>query len=83
MEPNNNVAEDVDRLLQAAVWLVVVGLVLMLMYLIAGFQAWSVGLGIFLGGPLLLVGMLLYVISVVRDLYLHNVLGNERDVEQP
>lgn len=80
MEAKNN-PQEIGRLLQIAVWLVAAGLVLVLIFLIVGFQSWSVGLGIFLGGPLLAVGMLLYVISVVRDLYRQNVLGSRSDAE--
>lgn len=75
MEPDNQPAAS-DRLLQAAVWLVVVGLLLVLLFLIVGFQSWSVGLGLFLGAPLLVLGMLLYVVSVIRDLRRHDILGS-------
>lgn len=76
MESDNQAPVASDRFLQAAVWLVTLGLLLVLLFLIVVFQSWSVGLGLFLGTPLLVLGMLLYVISVIRDLRRHNVLGS-------
>ncbi|MFO7313392.1 hypothetical protein [Rhodothermus marinus] len=63
-----NAAASVDRLLRTAVVLAIVGLSCLLIFLISGFAAWSVGLGIFLGVPLLVVALVLYVLVVIRDL---------------
>ncbi len=63
-----NAPASVDRLLRTAVVLAIVGLICLLIFLISGFAAWSVGLGIFLGVPLLLVALVLYVAVVIRDL---------------
>jgi len=63
-----NAAASVDRLLRTAVVLAIVGLSCLLIFLISGFAAWSVGLGIFLGVPLLMVALVLYVLVVIRDL---------------
>ncbi len=63
-----NAAASVDRLLRTAVVLAIVGLICLLIFLLSGFAAWSVGLGIFLGVPLLLVALVLYVLVVIRDL---------------
>ncbi len=57
-----------DRLLSAAIVLAITGLVCLLAFLLRGFTAWSVGIGIFLGVPLLLSAFVLYVLVVVRDL---------------
>lgn len=83
MEPDNQAPAASDRFLQTAVWLVVLGLLLVLIFLIVGFQSWSVGLGLFLGTPLLVLGMLLYVVSVIRDLQRHNVLGSGGKKAEP
>ncbi|ACY47319.1 hypothetical protein [Rhodothermus marinus] len=63
-----NAAASVDRLLRTAVVLAIVGLSCLLIFLLSGFAAWSVGLGIFLGVPLLMVALVLYVLVVIRDL---------------
>ena len=61
------------RLLNSAMLLVAVGLVFLLLFLIAGFQSWSVGIGMFMGFPLLMLGMILYIVYVIRDLYFKGV----------
>lgn len=63
-----------DRLLRTAVGCALAGTACLLAFLVRGFSAWSVGLGLFLGAPLLAAGMLLYVIGVVRDLKRRRVL---------
>ncbi|MDQ7040452.1 MAG: hypothetical protein Q9M35_05885 [Rhodothermus sp.] len=63
-----NAAASVDRLLRAAVVLAIIGLGCLLIFLLSGFAAWSVGIGIFLGVPLLMVALLLYILVVIRDL---------------
>ena len=63
-----NAAASVDRLLRTAVVLAIVGLSCLLIFLLSGFAAWSVGIGIFLGVPLLVVALVLYVLVVIRDL---------------
>ncbi|AEN72358.1 hypothetical protein Rhom172_0414 [Rhodothermus marinus SG0.5JP17-172] len=63
-----NAAASVDRLLRTAVVLAIVGLSCLLIFLLSGFAAWSVGIGIFLGVPLLMVALVLYVLVVIRDL---------------
>ena len=50
-----------------------VGLLCALLFLWRGFTVWSLGVGIFLGSPLLLVAMVLYVIVVARDLRRHGL----------
>lgn len=51
-----------------AVLCTLVGLICVLLFLVSGFQAWSVGIGVFLGFPLLLGGIGFYLAGVVRDL---------------
>lgn len=58
----------VHKLVRAAVIFALVGLVCVLIFLWRGFQSWSVGVGIFLGAPVLTVSMVLYVTAVVIDL---------------
>jgi len=50
-----------------------VGLLCALLFLWRGFTVWSLGVGIFLGSPLLLVAMVLYVIAVARNLRRHGL----------
>ena len=57
-----------DRLVRLAVLLALAGLCCVLLFLLAGFAAWSVGLGVFLGFPLMLAAVVLYLAAVVRDL---------------
>ncbi len=57
-----------DRLVRIAIIVALVGLLCVLFFLIRGFDAISVGLGIFLGMPLVLGGIVLYLIAVFRDL---------------
>lgn len=59
---------SIDRLIRWAVILALVGLACVILFLWQGFAAWSVGLGVFLGAPLLLLAMGLYTVAVVRDL---------------
>jgi multidrug efflux pump subunit AcrB len=68
---------EIDKLVRTAVILAIAGMLLVLMFLIAGFRAWSVGLGVFLGMPVMLAGVLLYVYAVIRDLRYRNVLGDD------
>jgi predicted PurR-regulated permease PerM len=63
-----NAPASVDRLLRTAVVLAIIGMSCLLVFLLSGFAAWSVGLGIFLGVPLLVVALVLYVMVVIRDL---------------
>lgn len=72
-EPNE---KKVDYLVRTAVVLVTAGLLLVFLFLIFGFRSWSVGLGIFLGGPLVMVGVIVYIISVIRDLRHHRVFDD-------
>jgi hypothetical protein len=66
--------ERISRLMRLAVFCTLAGLICVLLFLWVGFNAWSVGLGIFLGIPLLIAGMLLYVGGVLRDLHRRGVL---------
>lgn len=59
---------SVDRLIRIAVISALAGLVCVLLFLWQGFAAWSVGIGVFLGAPLLLIAMVTYVAAVVLDL---------------
>lgn len=57
-----------SRIMRLAVLFIIVGLGCILVYLSRGFSQWTFGVGILLGVPLLLVGMLLFVVQVLRDL---------------
>ena len=57
-----------------AVLCTLLGLSCVLLFLMAGFQSWSVGIGGFFGFPMLLTGVGFYVAGVVRDLRRRNVL---------
>jgi hypothetical protein len=56
------------RLINIAVDIAMVGLVCVYLFLWHGLGAWSMGLGMFIGMPLLLIAILLYVAAVARDM---------------
>lgn len=64
----------VNALVRMAVVCALVGLLCVSLFLWRGFAPWSVGLGIFLGVPLLFAGVLLYLLAVVRDLRQRGIL---------
>lgn len=66
--------KSVNKLIRISVLIGCVGLMCILLFLIYGFQAWSVGVGIFLGFPILLLAVVIYIIAVVRDLKKHDVI---------
>jgi multidrug efflux pump subunit AcrB len=61
-------ADVVSDRINWAVMCTLVGLACVLLFLLSGFQSWSVGIGIFLGFPLLLGGIGFYLAGVIRDL---------------
>lgn len=58
----------VRRQLALAVDCTVLGLVCVLLFLWNGFGAWSMGLGMFIGIPLVVLGVILYLSAVAFDL---------------
>lgn len=58
----------VRRQLALAVNCALAGLACILLFLWNGFGAWSMGLGTFIGIPLLLIAIVLYVSAVAFDL---------------
>ena len=60
--------DPVLRLVRIAVILAVIGLFFMLVFMIAGFNPWSMGLGVFIGTPLVMLAIAFYLIAAVRDL---------------
>jgi len=66
--PENLPSVGVTRLISTAVDIALVGLVCVDLFLWHGFGAWSMGLGMFIGMPLLLIAILLYVVAVARDM---------------
>ena len=58
----------ISGILTLAVHCAVLGLGCVLLFLWQGFGAWSMGLGMFVGMPLLMLAVILYIISVARDL---------------
>ena len=69
--------KQIDRLIRISVILTMTGMLLVLLFLIAGFEAWSVGLGVFLGMPVMLAGVIIYIYAVIRDLRESKVLEGE------
>lgn len=57
-----------DRLIRIAAILALIGFACALLFLVFGFEAWSVGIGVFLGFPILLAAIGLYIVVVIRDL---------------
>jgi hypothetical protein len=66
--PENLPSVGVTRLIGIAVDIALVGLVCVYLFLWHGLGAWSMGLGMFIGMPLLLIAILLYVVAVARDM---------------
>jgi hypothetical protein len=66
--------KNINRLIRLSVILGCIGLFCILLFLLFGFQAWSVGVGMFLGFPVLLIAVILYIVAVVRDLRSHRVM---------
>ena len=66
--PENLPSVGVTRLICIAVDIALVGLVCVYLFLWHGMGAWSMGLGMFIGMPLLLIAILLYVVAVARDM---------------
>ena len=64
----------VTRQLMLAVKCAIVGLACILLFLWNEFGAWTIGLGTFVGIPLLGVAVLLYIGAVVTDLKTRNAL---------
>lgn len=61
-------AADQSRWLRVSVILALMGTVCNLIFLWTGFQAWTVGLGVFLGIPFILLAVVLYLPAVIQDL---------------
>lgn len=57
-----------NRVVRTAVLLAVVGLICTTSFLFTGFRSWSVGVGVFLGAPILLSALVLYIYAVIHDL---------------
>ncbi len=67
-------ATGVSALVRTAVACALIGLLSVLLFLWSGFAPWSVGVGLFFGGPLLVIAVILYLIAVARDLRHREVL---------
>ncbi len=65
---------DVSRLIRVAVLLCLIGLACNLLFLLFGFQAWTIGIGIMVGWPILFTAVVLYLIAVYRDLIKRRIL---------
>lgn len=57
-----------DRLVRIAIVCALVGLTGVLIFLWRGFDAFSVGIGVFFGMPLVLIAIVTYLVAVFRDL---------------
>jgi len=76
-DPTTAGSSSSDRVHTRVRWAVgctLAGLACVFLFLVFGFESWSVGLGVFLGFPLLLCGIGLYLAGVVRDLRQREVL---------
>ena len=67
-------ADAVQSRIQWAVGCALAGLICVFLFLVFGFEPWSVGIGVFLGFPLLLGGVGFYLAGVVHDLRRREVL---------
>ncbi len=71
---NSKESVGVNILVRLSVVSALIGLFCVLLFLWSGFAEWSVGLGVFLGAPLLVVAVALHIIAVMRDLRQRGVL---------
>jgi len=71
---NSKESVGVNILVRIAVVCALIGLFCVWLFLWIGFAPWSVGLGVFLGTPLLVAAVVLYIIAVMRDLRQRGVL---------
>ncbi len=67
-------AEGPDRWIRSAVFLALGGLFFLGVFLVKGFTPWTTWVGIFLGVPLLFLGIALYLVAVFRDLRRRGIL---------
>lgn len=65
---------DVSRLIRVAVLVCLIGLACNLVFLLFGFQAWTVGIGLMVDWPILFTAVVLYLIAVYRDLIKRRIL---------
>ncbi|MFQ5931719.1 MAG: hypothetical protein ACE5MM_04890 [Nitrospiraceae bacterium] len=65
---------DVSRLIRVAVLVCLIGLACNLVFLLFGFQAWTIGIGLMVGWPILFTAVVLYLIAVYRDLIKRRIL---------
>jgi len=74
---SNNKKKEIDTLVRSAILITLAGMILVLIFLIFGFRSWSVGIGVFMGMPVMIGGVVLYIITVIRDLKERQVLDEE------
>ncbi len=67
-------SSSANTLVRTAVLCALIGLLCVSLFLWWGFNPWSVGFGVFLGAPLLLVAMGLYIVAVFRELRQRGIL---------
>lgn len=67
-ENRSRISAWVSRQLIVAVNCAIAGLLCVLLFLWYGFGAWTMGLGTFVGIPLLVLAVLLYITAVITDL---------------
>ena len=66
--PPSPPTDRVQTRVRWAVLCTLAGLICVFLFLLFGFEPWSVGIGVFLGFPLLLGGVGFYLAGVVHDL---------------
>ncbi|SMO47987.1 hypothetical protein SAMN06265219_102377 [Gracilimonas mengyeensis] len=74
---DENDSQEIDKLVRTAILCTITGMLFVLLFLIVGFKAWSVGIGVFLGMPVMIFGMGLYIVAVFRDLKSRKVLDSD------
>jgi hypothetical protein len=74
MSKEPDISPLVHRLVRASVILAIVGLLCVLLFLWEGFHSWTVGVGVFLGAPVVCLSIILYLSAVVIDLRQRDVI---------
>lgn len=67
--------KSINNLIRTSVILGLIGLFCIFLFLLTGFTGWTVGVGVFLGFPILFIAVVLYITAVVKDLKKHEVIG--------
>ncbi len=64
----------INKMIRVAVVMAVIGLLCVFAVLWRGFAPWSMGVGMFIGMPLIITAIIIYLFAVIRDMKDHGLL---------